>query len=474
MKLRDYQEELVNGVRQQIHAGHKRILMQLPCGGGKTACAGYILSRTVANGHRAMLAAHREELCQQASATMDKFSVPHGLIMSGEKMNLSKPMQVASILTLRNRLQKVPPPAVLVIDECQHLPSKTWREVAEHYAAQNTIIIGLSATPKRLSNESLKDHFDVMVKGPSIKELIAAGALSPYKYYAPAVGIDLTGITIRCGDYATKELELVTNKRQITGDVIQYYKKLIPGKRAIVFCVSVAHAQAVASQFTESGIPAECVDGNMPREARRGAMERFRRGETLALVNVEIAGEGVDIPAVEAVIMLRPTESLSLYLQQAGRALRPDRDNPFKTAYIIDHCGNVYRHDMPDTEHDWSLEAEIKKRRQSDGPTLSVKCCPSCYSVHAPARECPYCGWIYKVEPREVKMTPGELKELKEIERKKQRMEVGRCRTLEEIVAVAIARGYARGWCEFQCKAKHIPFSWPALNREWSRVKGAR
>lgn len=456
LELRDYQKELVAGVRQQIQTGHKRILMQLPTGGGKTACAGYILSRTIANGHRAIMTAHREEILQQISATMDKFSVPHGLIMSGEKMDLSKPMQVASILTLRNRLQKVPPPAVLVIDECQHLPSKTWREVAEYYAAQNTIIIGLSATPKRLSNESLKDHFDVMVKGPSIKQLIAAGALSPYKYYAPAVGIDLTGITIRCGDYATKELEIATNKRQITGDVIQHYKNLIPGKRAIVFCVSVAHAQAVAEQFSEAGIPAECVDGNMPREARRAAIGRFRRGETLALVNVEIAGEGVDIPAVEAVIMLRPTESLSLYLQQAGRALRPDPDNPFKTAYIIDHCDNVRRHDMPDAEHDWTLEAEKPRRKRNEEPAFSVRVCPRCFSVHRPAGECPYCGWLYAPEPREVKMTPGELAEIREVERKKRRMEVGRARTVEDLKRIAAERGYKPGWIWQMKKLKGI------------------
>lgn len=459
VKLRDYQEKLVDDVRQQILAGYRRILIQLPTGGGKTAVASYIISQTISKGKRAMMTVHRSELAIQTADTMKKFNVPYGMIQAGERMDLKQPMQVASILTLKNRLNKVPVPAILVVDESQHLVSKTWKDVADYYSEQGTIILGLSATPKRLSGESLKPCFDVMVQGPSIRELIDMGALSQYKYFAPSVGIDTSTITIKCGDYAKDELEIAINRKAITGDVIAHYKKLIPGKRAIIFCVSVAHAKSVAEQFSANGIPAEYVEGSMPKETRKAAIDRFKRGETLALVNVEIAGEGVDIPAVEAVILLRPTMSESLFLQQVGRALRIDPDNPDKVAIILDHCNNVRTHGLPDAERIWSLEGAVK-RKKSETASVGVRQCLQCYGCHSPAPVCPYCGYEYTVTARMLAAEAGELKEydavMVALEKKKARMTVGMARTRADLEAIAKERGYSAGWVWYTAKAKKI------------------
>ena len=459
MELRPYQIKLVEDVREQVRSGQKRILIQLPTGGGKTAIASYIISQTVNNGYRAMMTVHRAELATQSAKTMEAFNVPYGMIQSGSKTDLSKPMQVASILTLRNRLKNVPAPTVLVVDECQHLVSRTWKEVADYYSSQGSIILGLSATPKRLSNEPLSSCFDVMVQGPTIQELIDQGALSKYKYFAPSVGIDTTTIKIQRGDYAKHELEIAVNKNKITGNVIEHYKRLIPGKRAIVFCVSIAHAKAVAEQFSRSGIPAEFIEGNMTRDARKSAFERFRSGETLALVNVEIAGEGVDIPAVESVIMLRPTMSEALYLQQAGRGLRPDPDNPGKIAIILDHCNNVARHGLPNAPRIWTLDGATSRRKSTE-TAVGIRYCPNCFLAHSPAPKCPYCGLVYTVTSRLLAEEAGELEEYdaknKEFKKTIQRMEVGMCRTLADLMQVASERGYKKSWVFFTAKAKHI------------------
>lgn len=477
VKLRDYQRKLVEDVRDKILAGYRRILIQLPTGGGKTAIAGYIISQTVKKNNRAMMTAHRSEICSQISETMKKFNVLHGLIQAGEGMDLKHPMQVASILTLRNRINKIPIPAILVVDESQHSISKTWKEVIDFYSEQGTIILGLSATPKRLSGESLKPCFDVMVQGPTIKELIDMGALSQYKYYAPSVGIDTTTIKITCGDYSKTELEIAVNKKKITGDVIAHYKNLIPGKRAIAFCVTVEHAKSVAEQFSANGIPAEFVEGSMSKESRKEVIERFKRGETLVLTNVEIAGEGVDIPAVEAVIMLRPTMSESLYLQQVGRALRIDPNNPDKVAVILDHCANVYTHGLPDAERDWSLEG-VSKRKKSEAGTIGIRTCLNCYLCHSPAPVCPYCGYVYNMTARQLAVEAGELKEydakIEAEKKKKARMTVGMCRTQFQLTEIAVERGRANGWVYNQCKFKKINFSWSQLYRDLEVIKTGR
>lgn len=405
------------------------------------------------------MTAHRSEICSQIADTMKRFKILYGLIQAGEDMDLKQQMQVASILTLRNRIAKIPVCKILVIDEAQHSTSRTWKEVIDHYAELGVIILGLSATPKRLSGESLKECFDVMVQGPTIRELIDMGALSQYKYFAPSVGIDTSTIKITCGDYSKTELEIAVNKKAITGDVIAHYKKLIPGKRAIVFCVTVDHAKSVAEQFSVNGIPAEFVDGSMSKEYRKNAIDRFKRGETLVLTNVEIAGEGVDIPAVEAVIMLRPTMSESLFLQQVGRALRIDPNNPNKVAVILDHCANVFTHGLPDCEREWSLEGTTKRKKSESG-SVGVRQCLSCYLCHSPAPVCPYCGYEYNLTPRQLAEEAGELKEFDAaVEAKaklKKQIELNKCKTIADLKQYASDNGYKPGWVYMRARLKNI------------------
>lgn len=458
LELRDYQVKLVNDVRRQIMLGKTSILIQLSCGGGKTAIASDILKKTIAKGNRAIMMAHRYELCRQASETLTRFEVPHGMIHSGEKMNLSFPMQVAGIGTLRNRLNKIPVPKILVIDEAAHAVSKTWKEISDYYHERGTIIIGLSATPNRLSNEPLSDCFEVMCQGPPIKELMDMGYLCKYRYFSPPTAVDFETISIKYGDYDKADLEIAVNKNVVTGDAIEHYKRLMPGRRAIAFCVSINHADAVAKQFRESGIPAESVSGNTPKAERAAVLERLKSGETLVAANCDLYGEGVDIPAVEGVIMLRPTMSLSLYIQQSGRALRPDKDNPSKVSIILDHVNNVQKHGLPDFPHYWTLEGSTRRKNSHGG--VGIRNCPQCFGCYSPAPTCPYCGHSKEMTPRLLAEEAGTLREFDAAEAEKaarrSRMEVGMARTMDDLKRIAQDRGYNPGWVWNMARAKKI------------------
>lgn len=458
MELRDYQLKLANEIRALIAQGHHRILVQLPTGGGKTPLAAYIVKRTTDKMNRAIMTAHRSEICSQIEKALTEFDVDYGRIQAGLPLDSAKMAHVASILTLRNKINRVEPPRIIIIDEAHHSVSRTWKEVIDHYTGQGAIAIGLSATPRRLSGESLKSCYDVMVQGPTIKELIDGNFLSKYKYYAPSVGIETETIKIKCGDYDKKELEFAVNRNKITGDVISHYQHLIPGKRAIIFCVTIEHSKSVAAQFNQAGIPAEVVEGNMPKEYRKAAINRFKSGETLALVNVEIAGEGVDIPAVEAVISLRPTMSEGLYLQQVGRALRVDPDNPGKVAIILDHVGNVYRHGLPDAPRLWSLDGHQRRKNAPGG--VGIRYCENCFGCYYPAPVCPYCGTAKDITPRVLAIENGTLAEFDAEQAaraaKMARMEVGQCRTMEDLKRIETERGYQKGWARRMAKIKNI------------------
>jgi superfamily II DNA or RNA helicase len=159
--------------------------------------------------------------------------------------------------------------------------------------------------------------FDDMVNGPTVAELTELGFLSPADVYAPSKP-DLANVRTRAGDYALNDLESAMDKPSITGNAVTHYRRLADGKRAIAFCVSVKHAKEVAKEFRSAGYEAHHVDGGMKEADRDSVLKRFELGEVQILTSCDLVSEGFDLPAVEVAIMLRPTKSLSLYLQQAG------------------------------------------------------------------------------------------------------------------------------------------------------------
>ena len=238
----------------------------------------------------------------------------------------------------------------------------------------------------------------------------------------------------------------------VIGDIVTNYKNLADGKRAICYCINRAHSEHVAESFRAAGIPAEHIDGETHKAVRARAIEDFRTGQLQILCNAELLGEGFDVPAMEAVILARPTASLTLYIQQSMRPLRPDPNNPEKRAVIIDHVGNVFRHGMPDEEREWSLETKKRKPRAT-----AIKVCPACYTaVPSTARTCP-CGHVFAAAPEERKITEtdGTLMKIEEIKRKK-RQEVGSARSVADLTEIAIKRGYSLRWVSRMADLKRL------------------
>jgi superfamily II DNA or RNA helicase len=448
--LRPYQTDIITETRAALSRGVRSVLIQSPTGSGKTALTAFMLGTARSRGKRAWFIVHRRELIKQSAKTFDLAATPHGIISAGFLPRPSELIQVASIQTLTRRLTAIQPPDLIVWDECHHCASTSWAQTQA--AFPKALHIGLTATPERLDGRGLIDHFDVMIKGPDVRWLIDQGFLSEYRYYAPST-VQLVGVNPIAGDFNKKSLGAAMDQPTITGDAVQHYLRLARGKRAVVFAVNRIHSQRAVSQFLAAGVPAEHVDGETPTEQRDAAIDRFARGQTLILSNVDLFGEGFDLPAIEAVILLRPTQSLGLYLQQVGRALRP---SPGKEhAIILDHAGNVARHGMPDDPRDWTLDAKPRAKRGKSDPTLSVRMCPKCYAAMPSGKPvCVVCGHIFEVEQREITEADGDLQEVtkEQIEqmRRSRFKEQAQARTVEELEQIGRARGYKspRRWAE--------------------------
>lgn len=439
--LRPYQQEVLAQARQAYAERLNAVLLCMPTGAGKTVTASTVVHGAAAKGNVTWWLTHRRELAAQASATFHALGIPHGTVQAGYVSNPHAMVQVASIQTIVRRLDELPEPTLIVFDETHHIGAASWDMLFQRFPRAKKL--GLTATPWRLDGVGLGRWYQRMISGPSTAKLIAEGSLSPYRLFAPAIP-DLTGVATVAGDYGQGALAKAMDKPQIVGDAIVHYRNLCAGKRAVVFAAGVENSRNIAAQFRASGIPAEHVDGSMNADMRDDAVERFRRGETLVLSNADLFGEGFDVPAIEAAILLRPTKSLSLHLQQVGRALRVCDGK--SEAIILDHAGNSLIHGLPDDERDWSLDDREKKKRQASAE-MSIRQCKECFYVYRPAPKCPQCGHSAPIQAREIEQVDGTLTEFKRAqENREKRKQVGKAQTLEDFQRIAAERGYKPGW----------------------------
>lgn len=376
--------------------------------GHNTLMFSYIASGVAKNNKRVLIVAHRDYLLRQISDALRKAGVRHSILTAGAVGVPRTPVVVASVFTLVNRLKWFPKPDLIIGDEAHHFSvGSSWGKVVQHYP--DSRVLGVTATPERLDGKGLGDLFNDMVLGPSVAELTAQGFLCPADVYAPS-SPDLAGVHRRGGDYVSKELEAAMDKPSITGSAVAHYTKLAAGKRAIAFCASVKHAQDVAREFQQAGFPSASIDGKMDKAAQAKVLEDFGAGRVRILTSCEMISEGFDVPATEVAILLRPTASLTLYIQQVGRALRP---SPGKfSAIILDHAGNTRRHGFIDDHREWSLAGAGTTRKSSEEAAPQVRSCPVCFSMHKPMPACPKCGHVYEVKSRKVKQVDGELVQL--------------------------------------------------------------
>jgi superfamily II DNA or RNA helicase len=459
LTLREYQAEGLEAIRALIARGVKRVLRQLPTGGGKTVEFCTMVRGAAAKGKRCLVVVHRLELLEQTCAKLEELArwsgdlnIRYGVICAGFTPRRFEPIQVATIQTLVHRLADYDFD-LIILDECHHAPSATYMRALAAYPRAK--VVGVTATPCRMDGKGLADLFDELVLGPSVAELTEGGHLAPADVYAPSV-IDTKGVTVERGDFVKSELSEAVDRPTITGDAIQHYRRYADGLPAIAFCVSVAHAEHVAAQFRAAGYQALRVDGKSPKDFRRGAIAALARGELDVLTSCEIISEGVDVPVVGCGIMLRPTKSLGLALQQMGRILRP---HPGKgRAIILDHAGNVHRHGLPDQPREWSLEEGAAHRERAAEQAMALRQCAACFHVHRPAPVCPRCGYVYPAEAREVPHVEGELVRVeRDHAAVAKKREVSLARSLEALQAIERARGYRPGW------ARHV---WAARGRK--------
>lgn len=439
MELREYQKKAVDDLREAFKS-YNSILYCLPTGAGKTAIFSYITSRISARNKSCYILVHRQELLLQASKKLAEYGVPHGRISSNS--SISKDLiQVCSVQTFVNKLKYYRVPDLIIIDECHHAVSGSYQKILSYYPSAK--ILGVTATPQRLDGHGLGNIFQKLIVGSSISELIDMGYLSKVKVYAPQQ-IDFSGVKTSQGDYSKSQTTEIIDTPKITGNAIEHYRKYAIGQSGIVFCVTIKHAQDVANEFNLAGIPAKCIDGTIDHQTRKQIISGLGI-EYKILTSCEIVSEGTDIPTVSVAILLRPTLSLGLYLQQVGRCLRPYPGKNY--AIVLDHVGNCYRHGLPDDDRDWSLNSIKKNRKSIEENKIKIRTCSKCYTVFNPTKiTCPNCNEEYEIIDKVPEVEEGELEEVQKTEQNEKRKMIAKAKDLKTLQEVGKKLGYAPGW----------------------------
>ena len=435
MQLRPYQALALADIQNAYRSGKRRPLLCAPTGSGKSAMTRYMLERTR---KRTLILAHRQELVDMISEALP---VPHGIIAPGRRLGPDQ-IQVGMMQTVSRRLDDLPAFEWVISDECHLSMSPTWRRILDHYKGAHHL--GMSATPCRLDGKGLGEVFDAIVYGPSVAELVARGYLVPARVFAPAARIEAAS---RGGDFAMDQAGAALDQAKITGDAVAQLRKHGPQRQAIAFCCTREHAQHVAEQFTADGFPAANIDGAMTAAERGRILADFRARRLAVLTNVDLLTTGFDCPQIDALIFLRPTQSLALYLQMLGRALRP---HPGKeNALILDHVGNTLRHGLADAPREWSLDG--KPKRSTPPP---VRQCSACFAAFSPAPKCPACGQpcsAVAAPRRDLSVTAGDLVEIdaatiERVQAADLKSLLRTASTMADLQLIAKIRGYKPLW----------------------------
>jgi len=435
-KLRPYQQGYIQDIFSSWLQGLRDVLAVCATGGGKTVILSEVV-RLILNGQnpgQILVQVHRKELIGQISVALARAGIIHHVI--GGKRVAALHMRhfkrvflspgarviVAGVDTLVNRPDNDPlflQTRYFVTDEAHHvLRANKWGKVRARCI--NAVGLGVTATPCRADRKGLgrqaDGFFDVLIERITQRQLIDSGYLTPYRVYAPKSDVDLTGVKIGdSGEYVHAALKEAVSKSHLVGDVVDQYFKYAPGKMGIVFAVDVDEARKITEAFVAAGVPACMVHAGTPEEDREHILRRFAAGELRILVNVDLFGEGFDVPALEVVIMARPTASFPLFAQQFGRALRLMIDPAYYATYddltdaqrraivaaspkpyaiIIDPVGNVLRHLPPDMPRVWSLLGTV--RGKTPGEALEARpqrACLECSQTYDRYKStCPHCG----------------------------------------------------------------------------------
>lgn len=442
-QLFDYQQKLVDETRKKLTKGHHGILIVSPPGSGKSVIIAEIARLTTLKKNRILFFVHRKELVNQIKDSFIKQDVD---------------LKYCTILTVgkvANRLDILAKPDLIIVDESQHSRAKTYQKIFNYYS--DVPRLGFTGSPWRLSGKGFKDIYSAMVLGPTTKWLIGNKKLAPFTVYGYQLGDKSTLKNGSTGDYTKKSLDKYT-KSIIHGDIVKSWLKFAKDRKTIIYCHSTSFSKEVAQSFRDAGINAVHADAKTPESKRDKIMADFKEGKIKILCNVDLVSEGFNVPDCSCVVLLRPTQSLVIYLQQSMRAMRYQKG---KHAVIIDQVGNFERFGLPDTDYHWSLEDRAKHPRnegnKTDGP--AIKTCPECFAViKASLTTCPICGHDFTPEIRELEQKREQELQKIEAERINRRnianKKVSELTSFKELAIYGKARGFKPGWAWHMAKRK--------------------
>jgi superfamily II DNA or RNA helicase len=441
--LRPYQVQAIEAIRAQLRAGRRRVLLISPTGSGKSLLIASMVQGAIAKGKRALFVVHRRELVMQLS---ERLTMPHRVMMGRDSRgDASEPVVVASIQTIGRR---DPPPADLIlIDEAHRARADSYLRLLDRYPG--VPVIGYTASPWRTDGRGLGDLFEANVVAATPAQLIRDGWLCGYRGFA-FVAPDLSEVKTVAGDWDEKGLSLAYQRSTIYADIIEKWQKHAQGRQTIVFAASIENSLVFVAKFISAGARAAHLDYLTPATARVEILQRVRSGAIDVLSNVSLLGEGIDIPTLSCAILARPTKSLTVYLQQVGRVMRPKADG--SKALILDHSSNVLRHGLPDAERCYDLTTTKPKE-----VVAALHICKSCFCIYEGGPTCPECAMVQPTVSRsgpEVSLAHVEVP-LAQVRRSRDALVV-------QLAGEARARGRAPGWVVRELKSRMPGASFPA------------
>jgi DNA repair protein RadD len=426
--LRPLQERAISAVRAALRRV-KRVLLVAPTGFGKTATSAVLIKRIADRGKRALFLVHRREIVRDTAKRLRRAGVRCAIVMADEEPPTDETVLICSVQTLHAR--RVRPPAdVIFWDEAHHCAARTYREIAGSYP--DAMHIGLTATPERSDGTGLRDMFDEIVIAAQVSELIAEKLLVPCDVTAPGM-----------------------RQQALAEEPVAAWTTHALGRRAVVFCANTAHATATRDAFRTAGIATGMVLGTTNDDERTATLADFEAGRITVLVNVFVLTEGWDCPPTEVCILARGCGSQAMLIQTVGRVLRIAEGKT--RALVIDLCGSVRQHGLPDDHREFSLDGKPIRTKE---PVTAIRQCPECGAVFRPSatRQCPMCRFEFPAP------------ELPEVRREAlRRVAPGtnapldvQLREWERIRGLCRSRGYKSGWAAHAFKAK-FGF-WPGRN----------
>ena len=424
MELRDYQQDMYDKIKEALKT-HKGVCGVLPCRSGKSWIMKKIVESACLKGSKVLILAHRRLLLSQ-----------HSKIIQNARLE--------SVFTEVNHLGEHGKVDLIIIDEAHISGAESYKKVCEFYNCKRILF---TATAKRLDNKPLS-LAEIIINGISGDELIERGYVSKYELYAPKLDINLKKVEMSGSDFNNEQLGEVMLDRKIYGDIIKYYHKLAEGKQSIAYCTNIKHSLSIRDLFNDNGIPAVHMDASTPEKEREKIMSDFKEGKYKILCNCNLISEGITVPECECCLILRPTQSETLYIQQACRCLTPREG---KTAIIIDFVGNCYAHGTPTEKREYTLdEKQIRIKNPSREPEVTARECSNCLRVYRGTDPiCPYCGFDNKKTRKQIKEDEkAELERIQKIERVQKSREQGMAKSYEELVQIGYKRGIKnpRGW----------------------------